>query len=170
MNEHEQMLLEIGTWVLSARSAIDIIVYARKRFGQAAGDGLLASPPWAELRDRLANSLIVVCEPAVDTAHLPGLSGLEAELPISNGVSIPNGIPIYNGVPTAGPPADAGARPMPHGNAESGPTHAEFCAFLDEIDLAYFVFPAHLQDRDRLRTLYIKYYERARPNSPAIMG
>ena len=48
---------------LSDRSGLDPIVYA-KRFGpiDAAGD-MLDSSTWAELRLRLASSVIVVCEP-----------------------------------------------------------------------------------------------------------
>ena len=51
---------------LSDRSGLDPIVYA-KRFGpNDAASSMLKSSTWAELRLRLASSVIVVCEPCQD--------------------------------------------------------------------------------------------------------
>ncbi|GAP83629.1 putative P-loop containing nucleoside triphosphate hydrolase [Rosellinia necatrix] len=60
--EATQLLLQPDAWFISDRSGVDPVVYARRYAGRAAGDALAGTPAWAALRDRMARSLVVVCE------------------------------------------------------------------------------------------------------------
>ncbi|KAI0420368.1 AAA domain-containing protein [Xylaria grammica] len=55
-----------GAWFISDRSAVDPVIYARKYAGRAAADALTATAEWAEMRERMARSVVVVCEAGVD--------------------------------------------------------------------------------------------------------
>ncbi|KAI0970737.1 AAA domain-containing protein [Xylaria arbuscula] len=64
--EAEKSELKTHSWFISDRSAIDPIVYARKYVGKKAGDALASSAQWTEMRDRMAKSLVILCEARVD--------------------------------------------------------------------------------------------------------
>ncbi|KAI2628894.1 AAA domain-containing protein [Hypoxylon sp. NC1633] len=64
--ENEQSLAKGGCWYVSDRSALDTIVYGRIYAGRDAAHALLESSKWAEMRDRMADSLVVVCEAGAD--------------------------------------------------------------------------------------------------------
>ncbi|KAJ2987431.1 hypothetical protein NUW58_g4510 [Xylaria curta] len=59
--EAEKTELQTHSWFISDRSGFDPIIYARKYVSKEAADGLVASPKWREMRDRMAKSLIIVC-------------------------------------------------------------------------------------------------------------
>ena len=52
-----------ASFQLSDRSGLDPIVYAQRYGSGGAADDMMNSPTWAELKVRLASSVIVVCEP-----------------------------------------------------------------------------------------------------------
>ncbi|KAK8041603.1 hypothetical protein PG994_014610 [Apiospora phragmitis] len=52
-------------WLLSDRSAIDPVVYAWLYVGQESARSLMESAEWRGMRDRMAQSLVVVCEAGV---------------------------------------------------------------------------------------------------------
>ncbi|KAI0532939.1 AAA domain-containing protein [Xylaria digitata] len=62
----ERSQLETRSWFISDRSAVDPIIYARKYVSREAADTLTASTKWIEMRDRMATSLVIVCEAGVD--------------------------------------------------------------------------------------------------------
>jgi predicted ATPase len=53
-------------WFISDRSGADPIVYARKYVNEDAASDLIRSAGWLELRDRMRNSVVVVCEAGAD--------------------------------------------------------------------------------------------------------
>ncbi|KAK7910583.1 hypothetical protein PG985_013064 [Apiospora marii] len=53
-------------WLISDRSAIDPVVYAWQYVGPEAARALIGSANWQDMRDRMAASLVVVCEAGVD--------------------------------------------------------------------------------------------------------
>ncbi|KAI2642306.1 AAA domain-containing protein [Xylaria nigripes] len=61
----EKAKLRENSWFISDRSAVDPVVYARKYVGTEAADALRAAPHWVKMRDRMARSLVVVCEAGV---------------------------------------------------------------------------------------------------------
>ncbi|KAI1311759.1 AAA domain-containing protein [Xylaria venustula] len=62
----EKSGLKAHSWFISDRSAIDPIVYTRKYVSRKAGDTLASSAQWGEMRDRMAKSLVILCEACVD--------------------------------------------------------------------------------------------------------
>ncbi|KAF2971414.1 hypothetical protein GQX73_g2140 [Xylaria multiplex] len=62
----ERSQLETRSWFISDRSAVDPIIYARKYVNREAADTLTTSAKWIEMRDRMATSLVIVCEAGVD--------------------------------------------------------------------------------------------------------
>ncbi|KAI1821309.1 AAA domain-containing protein [Xylaria intraflava] len=60
--EEAQVHAAAGAWFISDRSAIDPIIYAQKYVGREAADVLRAAPHWVAMRDRMAKSLVIVCE------------------------------------------------------------------------------------------------------------
>lgn len=61
----EREALSTSTWYVSDRSAIDPIVYATMYVGKEAARRMLDSAEWAEAKDRMARSLVLVCEAGV---------------------------------------------------------------------------------------------------------
>ncbi|KAI0436060.1 AAA domain-containing protein [Xylaria telfairii] len=64
--EAEESELETRSWFISDRSAVDPVVYARKYASREGADALITSARWVEMRNRMAKSLIIVCEAGVD--------------------------------------------------------------------------------------------------------
>ncbi|KAI1426251.1 AAA domain-containing protein [Xylaria sp. FL1777] len=62
----EKSHLETRSWFISDRSAVDPVVYARKYASREAADALSSSAQWIEMRDRMARSLVIICQPGVD--------------------------------------------------------------------------------------------------------
>jgi predicted ATPase len=62
----EQEVLERGGWFISDRSAVDPIVYARKYVSEEASLQLRQSTEWLLLKERMKNSLVVVCQAGAD--------------------------------------------------------------------------------------------------------
>ncbi|KAK5632476.1 hypothetical protein RRF57_008190 [Xylaria bambusicola] len=62
----ERSQLETSSWFISDRSAVDPIIYARKYVSKKAAAALASSPEWLEMSDRMAKSLVIVCEAGVD--------------------------------------------------------------------------------------------------------
>jgi predicted ATPase len=62
----ERLALKEGKWFISDRSGIDPIVYAVKHVSKDAKSHLIKSAEWLELRDRMRESVIVVCEAGAD--------------------------------------------------------------------------------------------------------
>ncbi|RYP72552.1 hypothetical protein DL769_004426 [Monosporascus sp. CRB-8-3] len=71
--ESEKRCLERGTWYISDRSALDAVVYARKYAGREAATELSKSAKWAEMRDRMARSLVIICEAGANWLKDDGL-------------------------------------------------------------------------------------------------
>ncbi|KAK8024373.1 hypothetical protein PG993_012439 [Apiospora rasikravindrae] len=59
-------------WLVSDRSALDPVAYAWQYVGPGAARGLM-TPEWRRMRDRMAGSLIVLCEAGVDWLTDDGL-------------------------------------------------------------------------------------------------
>ncbi|KAF2731272.1 hypothetical protein EJ04DRAFT_498986 [Polyplosphaeria fusca] len=49
-------------WYLCDRSGLDTIVYAQLYAGKEAAEGLLASPAWTELEERMKAGIVFLCE------------------------------------------------------------------------------------------------------------
>ncbi|TGJ88065.1 hypothetical protein E0Z10_g685 [Xylaria hypoxylon] len=64
--EAEKSQLGTRSWFISDRSAVDPVIYARKYVSKEAADTLAASAKWTEMKDRMAKSLVIVCEAGVD--------------------------------------------------------------------------------------------------------
>ncbi|KAK6835159.1 hypothetical protein PG987_009853 [Apiospora arundinis] len=64
--ENEATSASQPSWLISDRSAIDPVVYAWQYVGQEAALALMESAEWKLMRDRMAESLVVVCEAGVD--------------------------------------------------------------------------------------------------------
>jgi predicted ATPase len=62
----ERSALQQGEWFISDRSGADPIVYAKKYVSEEAGNGLLKSVEWLELKERMARSTVIVCEAGAD--------------------------------------------------------------------------------------------------------
>jgi predicted ATPase len=62
----ERRALENREWFVSDRSGADALFYASRHIGLVALSILCRSLEWAELRERLSRSLIVVCEAGSD--------------------------------------------------------------------------------------------------------
>jgi nicotinamide riboside kinase len=62
----ERAAVEEGRWLISDRSGVDPIVYARKFVGEDAANNLAKSRDWLELRQRMRRSLVIVCEAGAD--------------------------------------------------------------------------------------------------------
>ncbi|KAF7546295.1 hypothetical protein G7Z17_g8548 [Cylindrodendrum hubeiense] len=62
----ERHALQDDQWIISDRSGLDPIVYARRYIGHGAAEAMMASAAWRELRSRMSTSLIVVCEAGAD--------------------------------------------------------------------------------------------------------
>lgn len=62
----ERQALEDGEWFISDRSGFDPIVYARRYVSEEAADHLVESAEWLELRERMKDSLVIVCEAGAD--------------------------------------------------------------------------------------------------------
>ncbi|KAI3338376.1 AAA domain-containing protein [Ustulina deusta] len=65
-SEAEKAQLETHSWFISDRSAVDPIIYARKYANKEAADMLASSAQWVEMRDRMARSLVIICQAGVD--------------------------------------------------------------------------------------------------------
>ncbi|KAI5866154.1 AAA domain-containing protein [Durotheca rogersii] len=61
----ERAALEKGEWFISDRSGMDPVAYARRYVGKEEATRLTQTPGWAELKERMGKSLIVVCEPGL---------------------------------------------------------------------------------------------------------
>ncbi|KAK8067362.1 hypothetical protein PG997_014109 [Apiospora hydei] len=55
-----------SSWLISDRSAIDPVVYAWMYVGPEAAKALMESTEWRGMHDRMAGSLVVVCEAGVE--------------------------------------------------------------------------------------------------------
>ncbi|RYP40337.1 hypothetical protein DL767_001794 [Monosporascus sp. MG133] len=64
--ESEKLRLERSSWNISDRSALNNIVYAWKNAGREAAKELPKAAKWAEMRYRMARSLVIVCEAGAD--------------------------------------------------------------------------------------------------------
>ena len=53
-------------WFVSDRSGVDPIVYAQKYASRGSESGLIKSAEWLELRERIGNSVVIVCEAGAD--------------------------------------------------------------------------------------------------------
>ncbi|KAL7784894.1 AAA domain-containing protein [Trichoderma ceciliae] len=58
----ERDALTRGDWIISDRSGMDPIIYASRHIGSEAVKSMASSNYWQELRDRMSQSLIFVCE------------------------------------------------------------------------------------------------------------
>ncbi|EHK22194.1 uncharacterized protein TRIVIDRAFT_29306 [Trichoderma virens Gv29-8] len=58
----EREALARNSWIISDRSGIDPIIYASRHIGREAVDLMTSSNYWQELRDRMSQSLVFVCE------------------------------------------------------------------------------------------------------------
>lgn len=54
--------LEQASWFVSDRSGVDPIVYAKRYVGDDAARNMELSATWLELKTRMSNSLVVLCE------------------------------------------------------------------------------------------------------------
>ncbi|KAH8158230.1 hypothetical protein CIB48_g10012 [Xylaria polymorpha] len=64
--EAEKNELQTRPWFISDRSAVDPIIYAREYASREGADALVTSARWMEMRNRMAKSLVIVCEAGVD--------------------------------------------------------------------------------------------------------
>lgn len=62
-----------GGWVISDRSGVDPIAYARRYVGEAAAQSLIESAPWTYLKERMKRSLIIVCEAGAEWLNDDGI-------------------------------------------------------------------------------------------------
>ncbi|KAK1963594.1 hypothetical protein LY78DRAFT_191769 [Colletotrichum sublineola] len=69
----ERDALGSGGWFISDRSGVDPICYALKYAGKEGAAFLLASEDWNEMKRRMAEALIIVCEPGADWLHDDGV-------------------------------------------------------------------------------------------------
>ncbi|KAK3386892.1 AAA domain-containing protein [Podospora didyma] len=58
----EENALTRSSWILSDRSGVDPISYALRHVSRDAADALIQGPEWQVLKERMAKSLIIVCE------------------------------------------------------------------------------------------------------------
>ncbi|CAH0025145.1 unnamed protein product [Clonostachys rhizophaga] len=64
--EAEQTALGTSPWFVSDRSALDPIVYAHTYAGTDAAKKITESGTWQAIRQRMAESVVIVCEPVVE--------------------------------------------------------------------------------------------------------
>ncbi|KAL5084846.1 hypothetical protein Trisim1_011406 [Trichoderma cf. simile WF8] len=62
----ERDALTENPWIISDRSGIDPIIYASRHIGSEAVNLMTSSNYWQELRDRMSQSLVFVCETVED--------------------------------------------------------------------------------------------------------
>lgn len=62
----ERDALTRNPWIISDRSGIDPIIYASRHIGSEAVKLMTSSTYWQELRDRMSQSLVFVCETVED--------------------------------------------------------------------------------------------------------
>lgn len=62
----EREALKIADYLISDRSGADPICYALCYVGQEGAGSMLLSPEWCELKERMAEALVVVCEAGAD--------------------------------------------------------------------------------------------------------
>jgi len=62
----ERKALETSEWFISDRSGVDPICYALQYVGKDEASKLLQSENWQELKPRLADGVIIVCESGAD--------------------------------------------------------------------------------------------------------
>lgn len=62
----ERHALQEAEWFVSDRSGVDPIVYAQKYVSEEAAYTLTKSPAWIELRERMRESVVIVCEAGAD--------------------------------------------------------------------------------------------------------
>ncbi|KAM0465644.1 hypothetical protein ACHAPV_001699 [Trichoderma viride] len=60
-NTEREALVKHG-WIISDRSGMDPIIYASRHIGNEAVKVMVSSDYWKELRDRMSQSLVFVCE------------------------------------------------------------------------------------------------------------
>lgn len=58
----EREALARNPWIISDRSGIDPLIYASRHIGSEAVKAMTSSTSWQELRDRMSQSLVFVCE------------------------------------------------------------------------------------------------------------
>ncbi|KAL7899408.1 AAA domain-containing protein [Trichoderma sp. TUCIM 5745] len=58
----EREALAKHDWIISDRSGMDPIIYASRHIGNEAVNAMVSSDYWRELRDRMSQSLVFVCE------------------------------------------------------------------------------------------------------------
>jgi predicted ATPase len=58
----ESVVVKQGKWFISDRSGVDPLVYTRKYVGEDAVNGLIKSEEWLELKERMGESVVIVCE------------------------------------------------------------------------------------------------------------
>lgn len=58
----EREALTKNDWIISDRSGLDPIIYASRHIGSEAVELMISSEYWKELRDRMSESLVFVCE------------------------------------------------------------------------------------------------------------
>ncbi|KAK1657949.1 AAA domain-containing protein, partial [Colletotrichum godetiae] len=69
----ERQALQTGAWFVSDRSGVDPICYALTYADRKEASLLLASEEWEELRNRMAEALVVVCESGADWLNDDGV-------------------------------------------------------------------------------------------------
>lgn len=62
----EREALTEHSWFISDRSGVDPIVYAARYAGDSAAKTMVRSPEWTELKGRLRQGVIIVCEAGMD--------------------------------------------------------------------------------------------------------
>jgi predicted ATPase len=62
----EREALAKNEWIISDRSGMDPIIYASRHIGSEAVELMVSSDYWRELRDRMSQSLVFVCETVED--------------------------------------------------------------------------------------------------------
>ncbi|KAK1978654.1 AAA domain-containing protein [Colletotrichum cereale] len=62
----ERRALDTANWFISDRSGVDAICYARTFAEESGASLLLNSEEWRELRERIGEALVIVCESGAD--------------------------------------------------------------------------------------------------------
>ncbi|OHE90611.1 hypothetical protein CORC01_14095 [Colletotrichum orchidophilum] len=76
----ERHALDTAGWFISDRSGVDSICYALTYAGEGGASLLLASEEWRDLKKRMAEALVVVCESGADWLHDDGVRLMPLEL------------------------------------------------------------------------------------------
>lgn len=58
----EETALSRASWLISDRSGLDPLAYARRYAGADAADAMMRSDTWTKLKRRMSRSVVIVCE------------------------------------------------------------------------------------------------------------